>query len=256
MSWLQRLAIGKARSEHDPPEAQVTGLAAALAKCRDVAARGRHLYREAMVAVALLMFAFGLLVGIYHVQIEQGVRGLWQRSPDAGYAEYQKGKYATALELLRPSAEAGDAHAQSTLGLMYHRGGRDLQQDDGEAIKWFRLAAQQRDPVAEFNLGVMYSDGEGVPQDNAEAAKWYRLAADQGDARAEYNLGLWYAQGLGGPPDYVQAHIWFNLAAAHFPESDVSDRTLAVNNRKVVAGKMTADQIAEAQRRAREWKPK
>jgi TPR repeat protein len=256
MSWLQRLAIGKARPERDPLEAQLTGLAAALAKCRDVAARGRHLYREAMAAVALLMFAFGLLVGIYHVQIELGVLGLWRHSPDAGYAAYQKGRYATAVELLRPSAEAGDAHAQSTLGLMYYRGGRGLQPDDEKAIKWFRLAAQQRDPVAEFNLGVMYSDGEGVPQDNAEAAKWYSLAADQGDARAEYNLGLWYAQGMDGQPDYVRAHMWFNLAASHFPASDISDRTLAVNNRNVVAGKMTADQIAEAQRRAREWKPK
>jgi uncharacterized protein len=94
----------------------------------------------------------------------------------------------------------------------------------------------------------MYSDGEGVPQDNAEAAKWYGLAADQGDARAEYNLGT--------ASRTMCAHMWFNLAASHFPASDVSDRTLAVNNRNVVAGKMTADQIAEAQRRAREWKPK
>jgi len=54
----------------------------------------------------------------------------------------------------------------------------------------------------------------------------------------------------------VHAHMWFNLAASHFPESDVSDRTLAINNRNAVASKMTSGQIAEAQWLALEWKQK
>jgi hypothetical protein len=102
----------------------------------------------------------------------------------------------------------------------------------------------------------MYAEGEGVPQDNAEAVKWYRQAAQQGNAPAEYNLGLWYAQGQDSPPDYLRAYMWFNLAASRFPESDVLDRDAAVNNRDVVARKMPPDQLAEAQKRAIEWKPK
>ena len=93
-------------------------------------------------------------------------------------------------------------------------------------------------------------------QDTAESQKWDRLAADQGNAPAEYNLGLLYAKNLGGSPDYVHAHVWFYLAASHFPESDVSDRTLAINNRNSVASKMTSGQIAEAQWLALEWKQK
>jgi TPR repeat protein len=62
--------------------------------------------------------------------------------------------------------------------------------DLNEAVKWFRRAADQRDATAQFYLGVMYSEGQGVPQNYAEAAKWYRLAADRGDAQAQYNLGL------------------------------------------------------------------
>ncbi len=59
----------------------------------------------------------------------------------------------------------------------------------------------------------MYANGSGVPQDDAEAVRWYRLAADQGVALAQYNLGLMYQFGSGVPQDDVQAHMWFNLAA-------------------------------------------
>jgi TPR repeat protein len=59
----------------------------------------------------------------------------------------------------------------------------------------------------------MYFNGQGVPQDYAEAMKWYRLAADQGAAPAQKNLGLFYANGHGVPQDYVYAHMWSNLAA-------------------------------------------
>ena len=56
--------------------------------------------------------------------------------------------------------------------------------------------------------------GRGVPQDDAEAVKWYRKAADQGYALAQTNLGIMYDDGRGVPQDYVQAHMWFNLAVA------------------------------------------
>ena len=58
-----------------------------------------------------------------------------------------------------------------------------MPQDDTEAVKWFRRAADQRDTDAQYNLGNMYREGEGVPQDDTEAVKWYRCAADQGNAR-------------------------------------------------------------------------
>jgi TPR repeat protein len=59
-------------------------------------------------------------------------------------------------------------------------------------VRWYRLAADQGDADAQFNLGVMYDTGRGVPQDDAEAERWYRLAADQGDANAQSNLGVMY----------------------------------------------------------------
>ena len=101
----------------------------------------------------------------------------------------------------------------------------------------------------------MYGEGRGVPQDYAEAARWYRLAAERGDAQAQYNLGLAYARGEGVTQNAVEAHVWFNLAAARFPANDTRNRTAAVKNRDTVAGEMSSDQLAEAQKRAREWKP-
>jgi len=134
-----------------------------------------------------------------------------------GYAAYLRGDYATALREYRPLANQGDDHAQ-------------------------------------FNLGLMYDKGQGVPQDYAEAAKWYRKAAGQGLADAQYNLGVMYEKGQGVPQDYVRAHMWFNLAASRFAPR--FGREAAVKGRDIVAAKMTPAQIAEAQRLAREWKPK
>ncbi len=91
--------------------------------------------------------------------------------------------------------------------------------------------------------------GRGVPQDYREAAKWYRKAADQGDALSQTFLGLMYRHGQGVAQDYVQALMWYNLAAA---QGEKRARKWRVN----LTEKMTPAQIAEAQRLAREWKPK
>jgi len=198
-------------------------------------------------------------------------------------AAYARGDYATALRLLRPLAEQGDAQAQYNLGVLYDNG-RGVPQDNAEAMKWYRKAADQGDARSQNNLasmyatgqgvpknyaeamkwfrraadqgnaraqhslGFMYATGQGVPQDNAQAVGWYRKAADQGYAHAQFNLGFMYKEGLGVPQDYVQAHMWFSLAAT------TGDRG-AAEGRDNVANLMTPSQIAEAQKLAREWKP-
>ena len=121
-------------------------------------------------------------------------------------------------------------------------------EDYAQAVKWYRLAADQGDAEAQSNRVIMYDKGEGVPQDYAQAVKWYRLAAEQGNAAAQSGLGVMYARGEGVPQDYVLAHMWFNLGAA---QGDAN----AVDNRDIAASKMTRDQLAEAQRLARDWKP-
>ncbi len=91
----------------------------------------------------------------------------------------------------------------------------------------------------------MYQYGEGVTQDYQEARKWYRLSAVQGHAEAQNSLGVMYAEGKGVVQDYVRAHMWLNLSAA-------SGYSRAVESRDTVAKLMTPQQIAEAQKLARE----
>ena len=126
-----------------------------------------------------------------------------------GQEAYRRGDYKTAFEKIKPLAERGDA-------------------------------------IAQYNLGVMYAEGQGVPQDYKESFKWYRLSADQGMAKAQFNLGVMCSKGQGVLQDYVQAYKWFNLPG-------VKDDKDAVHNRNIIEKRMTSDQIAEAQRLAREW---
>ncbi|WP_048942707.1 tetratricopeptide repeat protein, partial [Haemophilus influenzae] len=76
--------------------------------------------------------------------------------------------------------------------------GQGVKQDDFEAVKWFRKAAEQGYAEAKFNLGHMYSKGRGVKQDDFEAVNWYRKAAEQGDADAQAILGFLYLLGERG----------------------------------------------------------
>ncbi len=172
----------------------------------------------------------------------------WGQDFDVGLAAYEQGDYAVALEEWRPLAEQGLATAQFNLGIMYAEG-RGVPQDDAEAAAWYRRAAEQGNALAQTNLGFVYGTGRGVPQDEVEAFVWYRKAAEQGLADAQLILGRRYDIGKGVPQDYVQAHKWYNLAASR--GSDISD--IARSFRDTVAEVMTREQIAEAQRLARKW---
>ena len=125
----------------------------------------------------------------------------------------------------------------------YKRGDYDA------AVKEFRPLADQGIAVAQYNLGLMSYQGQGMPRDYQEAAQWCRLAAEQGHAGAQVLLGTMYHLGQGVPRDDVLAHMWVTLAAAHGIE-------VAVKWRDLFEKSMTPAQLAEAQRLAREWKPK
>lgn len=115
------------------------------------------------------------------------------------------------------------------------------------SIRYF--AEERGDVRAMSQLGFNYLAGRGVPQDYAAAVHWLRKAADQGDAHAQYNLGLSYLNGWGLLQDNVMAHKWFNLAAATGFEG-------AADGRDEATRRMSREQIAEAQRLARDWRIK
>jgi TPR repeat protein len=122
-------------------------------------------------------------------------------------------QWAQAAPACTAAAQRGDAGAQFNLGQMY-RNGQGVAQDYKEGVKWYRLAAAQGDAEAQLNLGGMYIDGWGVAKDDKEAVRWYRLAAAQGLALAQYNLGTMYDEGQGVAQDHKEAVRWYRLAAA------------------------------------------
>src|SRR5947199_2117398 len=92
------------------------------------------------------------------------------------------------------AAQAGNARAQKKLADLCRIGDGLTNQDYVEAVRWYRLAAEQGNAEAQNDLGVMYLDGLGLREDAAEAAKWYRKAAEQGLAIAQFNLACRYVR--------------------------------------------------------------
>ena len=118
------------------------------------------------------------------------------------------------LDAVRQAAEQGDVEAQYNLGVLYGMG-RGVPLDDAEAVRWYRLAAEQGEAAAQHNLGASYDFGRGVIEDADEAVRWYRLAAAQGVASTQHHLGVVYNNGDGVSKDDVLAYMWFYVAAAN-----------------------------------------
>jgi TPR repeat protein len=153
------------------PSARRVSIGAALDGHRDGRAMGRR--NVTLLAGGLLAL---VLVGVEPVDAG---------TPEYAAAAYGKGDYVTALRLLGPLAAQGNAYAETYLGLMDANG-----QGGPRAIGWYRKAADQGYAPAQFNLGVVFEAGRGVPQSSIEAVTWYRKAANQGHIDAQRRVGL------------------------------------------------------------------
>lgn len=162
-----------------------------------------------------------------------------------GLAAYRAGDYAAAIQLWEPLARKGNVEAQLELGFMREFGLGSVSSNKTQAVRWYRLAANQGHPNGQTSLGVMYNNGTGVPQNYAKAHKWYLLAAEQGYSRAQKNLGGMYQIGQGVIQDKVIAHMWYNIASANGDE-------VAAGWRDNLSDLMTPKSVEEAQAMARE----
>ena len=132
----------------------------------------------------------------------------------AGHTDYGQGvaKDGEAVRWYRMAAEQGNATAQTFLGNAYDKG-EGVAKDQREAVRWYRMAAEQGYAWAQTKLGYAYKKGEGVTKDPREAVRWYRMAAEQGDAGAQNNLGWAYNKGEGVAKDPREAVRWYRKAA-------------------------------------------
>ena len=90
-----------------------------------------------------------------------------------------------------------------------------------EALKWYKKAAEQGYGEAQYNLGLMYDNGEGVEINKQEAIKWYKKSAKKGIAQAQYDLAVTYYNGDGIKQDIGEAIYWFQKAAKQGYESSI-----------------------------------
>lgn len=154
---------------------------------------------------------------------------------------------AEAAKWVRMAAEQGYAEAQISYGIL-NAAGNGVPQSDAEAANWFRKAAGQGNPVGQWMLGKAYEEGRGIPKSDDEAVKWYRRSAEQKNAIGQRLMGVMYIGGRSVPKDLVQAYMWLTLALENGNAASAEIRYGLTRN-------MTKEQIAEATRLAKEWKP-
>jgi len=135
---------------------------------------------------------------------------------------YSAGDFTAAFEWCRRAANGNLAWAQYNLGLMYQQG-EGVARSLPEAAHWYRLAASQGFADAQQRLADLYYAGQGLPRNYTQAALWYRRAAEQGSARAQYQLGHLYDVGLGVEQDYTQYRHWTRMAAEQGHEDAIRE---------------------------------
>ena len=143
-----------------------------------------------------------------------GISAHGQYAPenDEGLAAAQAGDMQAAWDIWKPLADAGDARAQSNIGVMYDNG-QVVTEDDAEAVRWFTRSAEGGFPSGQFNLAVMYGKGEGVSQNRTTALRWYQTAARQGHPQSQMALVQAFYAGNGASQDNTLAYMWMVIAA-------------------------------------------
>jgi TPR repeat protein len=153
-----------------------------------------------------------------------------------------------AAAWFRKAAEQGDRSAEVNLGRAY-RHGYGVTTDHAQSMAWFQKAADHGSGAAENELGEMYEGGEGVPKDVAVALQHYRIAADRIQPSAWLKLATFYEEGTGVTRDLVEADKWWTLYIPFSVDRLAADRA----HLDALEAKMTAAELAEAQRRADAW---
>ncbi|MFP3873092.1 MAG: tetratricopeptide repeat protein [Thiohalophilus sp.] len=208
----------------------------------------RSQYRQALRhrGATLLL---GILIGLFALQSARAlttpvpgdtvapalsVPGLNQavggRAFQAGLVAFEQEEYTLARRQWVPMARLGHAESQFYMGLL-HDVGVGIRPDARQAIRWYRLAAEQGLPEAQQKLALAYARGEGVARDISRALRWWLRAAHQGNTDSQYNLGVIYALGHDGiaRDPHRAAHWWRQAAIGGDPMAQYNLGTFYAN---------------------------
>ena len=193
--------------------------------------------RSLTILVCVSIFLISACGGGHTVPATQGMQ-----------ASEASAKGSAVIQPLRMQAEKGNVEAQFALAQAYDRG-RDVPIDKVEAVRWYTRAAEQGDAFSQFFLGNNSWNGTGMPKSEQEAVRWWQRAAAQGFAPAQSSLGrVLLTGGQGVSPDKTQAYVWLALSAGQGDQE-------ADQQRATLVKQLQPDQLAQAKRLVKEWKP-
>jgi hypothetical protein len=180
---------------------------------------------EPVMASGLLQKCLGITPGADRMTKGPGTQPFCKQLPGADLFDqagerFQAGDHAGAAEIVRKSADAGNAVAQLRLALMYDQGD-GVPRSAKAAFAWYARAAAQGEPESQKQMGIYYEAGEGVDENWDLAAKFYQASALQGWLNGQFSFGRAYQFGIGVPQDRQQAIAWYKKAAAQGdPDAD------------------------------------
>ena len=200
-SWLKAAEGGDARAQYELGRCHENG--DGVAADREEALKWYR--RSAQRGYAPAQFILGYLHdGRHHLKYDHEQVVTWYgKAADQGYAkaQYNLGYYYGHGQDESGRLVSGGPTVWSKIG---------VPKNPVEALKWYRMAAENGHAQAQFVMGKSYHSGEGVPKDLAEAVKWWRKAAEQGHAPSQFNLGVMLFHGQGTARDFAEAAKWFH----------------------------------------------
>lgn len=145
---------------------------------------------------------------------------------DRGETLYEQGRYAEALKAFGRSAHAGNSDAQYQIGLMFMEG-QGIKANPKDAAYWWRKAAQNGHASSQYEIARCFEMGTGVQSDLRIAAEWYWRAAEQGDPDAALAVARMYRDGRGMGKNLTKARKYFQTAArAGLPQAQAELKAL------------------------------
>jgi uncharacterized protein len=165
-----------------------------------------------------------------------------------GEAAYQQEDYETALNEFSTAANQGNVYAQYNLGWMYSHG-EGVVKNDQTAAQWYEQAALQEHAPSQTAIGLLYVNGIGVVKNEKTAANWFKAAANQGNANAQYLLGILYDYGRGVAKNKSLAYFWYLLANKNGYEG-------ASTLIEEIEPNLSSSERQTIQKAAEKWKPK
>lgn len=125
-----------------------------------------------------------------------------------GYMADEKKDYETAFKYYSSAADLGHPTAQYALGILYNNG-EGVVKDHKKALEWFLKSAKKGNSRAQYAMGLEYEKLRNY----GKAFEWYQKSADQKEDMAQYKMGLFYEKGYGVAADIEKATYWYELAA-------------------------------------------